>query len=80
MGPVGRFYDTWVMRDAEGRKVMTHPPYVQHAYSKQRLANGLTFPGDPSLLTSALDNCTGRVISMLSEESAQSGRHVRRGV
>ena len=79
---VGRFYDTWVMRYAEGRKVMTHPPYLHHAYSKQRLANGLIFPGDPyaSLLTSALDDCTGCVISMLSKESAQSGRHVRRGV
>ena len=59
---------------------MTHPHYLQHAYSQQRFANGLTFPGDPSLLMSALDDCAGCVISMLSEESAQSGRHVRRGV
>ena len=44
--PIGGFYDIWVMRDAEGRQVDAHPPYLKHAYSRQRLESGLTFPGD----------------------------------
>ena len=42
--PKGRFYDTWVMRDAGGAPVDRYPPYLKHAYSRQRLEQGLPFP------------------------------------